>query len=74
MVNKSPDKVTKYVSKSILDYSNIDEKYLCSLVKDGNQMNLSLHPISFVWWYLTQLWALISTNIHNVNFGRVFPV
>ena len=48
MVNKSPDKETKYVSKSILDYSNIDEKYLCSLVKDGHQMNLSLHPISFV--------------------------
>ena len=43
MVNKSPDKVTKYVS------SNIDEKYLCSLVKDGHQMNLSLHPISCVW-------------------------
>ena len=49
MVNKSPDKETKYVSKSILDYSNTDEKYLCSFVKDGHQMNLSLLPISCVW-------------------------
>ena len=48
MVNKSPDKVIKYVNKSIHDYSNIDEKYLCRLVKDGHQMNLSLHPISCV--------------------------
>ena len=56
MVNKSPDKKKKKKENmsisQILDDFDIDEKYLRNYVKDGYQMNLTLHRITCAWWAL----------------------
>ena len=53
MVNKSPDKKKKKKENmsisQILDDFDIDEKYLRNYVKDGYQMNLTLHRITCAW-------------------------
>ena len=49
MVNKSPNKKQKLSTIQIFDDFDIDKKYLRGYVKEGHQMNPTLHLITCVW-------------------------
>ena len=60
MVNKvaQEKKKQKLSTSQIFDDFDIDEKSLCGYVKDGRQMNPTLHLITCVWWALIfALWG-----------------